>query len=199
MPITTYTYPITDFPTNSALSLLFQKEIEGASLGQSLRSPPLVTKTADVVQCKITFNDALSAPDKSALDGLVAVHDPANDVAPIEIDVQHNWQYIDHKKSTWGVIGSFLFAGTDALGAPVSIRVIAGVTTADEVGVRLYDLTNNNVIAEARNQTGSYPSIINLGTISNLPTGAAVFELQVIRDAGNSSKKVRATGVSIAF
>ena len=199
MPITTYTYPITDFPTPAALSLLLQKEIEDAGLGQPLRNPPLVTQTGGAVQCKVTFNDALSGGDKTTLDGLIAVHDPANDVAPIEIDVQHNWQYIDHKKSTWGVVGSFLFAGTDALGIPASIRVIAGVTTADEVGVRIYDLTNNNVIAEVRNQTGSYPSIINLGTISNLPTGAAVFELQVIRDAGNSSKKVRATGVSIAF
>lgn len=54
--------------------------------------------------------------------------------------------------------------------------------------VRIYDVTNNLVIAE-NNFTNSNYSINNIGTLNNLPTNEAVLEIQAKRNGGNGNKK----------
>jgi len=100
---------------------------------------------------------------------------------------------------TYLSVGMFIYHGSDDEGAPTHCCVLAGVTDADACGVRLYDHTNAQVIAERLDITDPFPSIVDLGALSNVPTGAAVWEVQVRRVTGNGTKKVGASSISLRF
>jgi len=57
---------------------------------------------------------------------------------------------------------------------------------ADSYDVRVYDITNDNIIAE-KNFTNTSMEINDLGTLSNLPTNDAIFEVQVKINASKLS------------
>ena len=59
--------------------------------------------------------------------------------------------------------------------------------TTGTITVRVYDVTNNNEIASVSFSSATM-TIYEDTTLTNLPTDAAIFEIQVIKDAGGSSK-----------
>jgi hypothetical protein len=79
---------------------------------------------------------------------------------------------------TWTVDCRYLFRGTTKMGTPTNIKVIfeqtVGVNGQD---IRIYDLTNAQVICSVANQSGG-PKIIDMGALSNLPAAEAIFEVQ---------------------
>jgi hypothetical protein len=78
------------------------------------------------------------------------------------------------------VRSTFYFRGTKFLGLPRSIQLVAMVDSATEPGdVRIYDLTNSQVIAEKTGIVDLVPTIIDMGVLSNLPQGPAIFEIQL--------------------
>lgn len=80
--------------------------------------------------------------------------------------------------SGYGVMSRFKFAGTDALGEiPSAIKLVTSHTSTT-ANYRIYDLTNALVICELIGTTNALPEIVDLGTLSNLPTGEAIWELQ---------------------
>lgn len=86
--------------------------------------------------------------------------------------------YVDSSSSSYFVHGRTAFAGTTKMGTPTNIKAIANVT-AGTGSMKIYDLTNAATIAENTSITGTTPAIIDLGTLSNLPTGEAIFEIQI--------------------
>lgn len=86
---------------------------------------------------------------------------------------------------TYVQAGVFYFPGTTAGGTPASVKVVgykdANPTSWD---VLLYDLTNSLQIAEKTGNTGTASEIIDIGTLSNLPASAAMFEVQLKRTGG---------------
>jgi hypothetical protein len=66
--------------------------------------------------------------------------------------------------------------------------VIAWATSGGQASVRIWDSTNSLAICELTGISDNAPAIKNLGTISNLPSGQAVFEVQV--KTNNASKAV---------
>ncbi len=63
--------------------------------------------------------------------------------------------------------------------------------------IRVYDVTNSQVICEKIDITSGTPVVIDLGTISNLPTGAAVWEVQLLGTGGGS--KARCSNANLLF
>lgn len=59
---------------------------------------------------------------------------------------------------------------------------------ANNYSVRVYDVTNDNIIGEAT-FTNSDLEIKDIGTLSNIPTSGAIFEIHVKVDADKSSKR----------
>jgi len=96
-------------------------------------------------------------------------------------------------------LGLFIYHGSDDVGAPTHCCIIAGITDADVCGVRVYDHTNAQVIAERVDITDPYPSIVDLGALANVPEGVAIWEVQVKRVTGNGTKKVGASSISLRF
>jgi len=98
----------------------------------------------------------------------------------IEITLSGNANnYLLAKNTTYTVLTSLIFKGTTILGSPTKIKAIIHVKTAAKPGdVRIYDLTNANAICEVTGISSLVPIVVDLGTLSNLPSGEAMFEVQ---------------------
>lgn len=88
------------------------------------------------------------------------------------------------------------FLGSTALGTPTGIKVTGEVAGGTTSKVRVYDVTNSQVICELTGISNTTAQVLDLGTLSNVPTGAAVWELQ---SAGTGSLAIYVSGVSIDF
>lgn len=83
--------------------------------------------------------------------------------------------------------GRLIFRGTSTLGTPTGIIVMKNAETASPThSIRIYDLTNAQVIAEVTGLADVGLVLLNMGTLSNLPTGMATLEVQGKRDAAGS-------------
>ena len=105
--------------------------------------------------------------------------------------------YLKAKNDAYTAIGAFIFRGTDILGTPSNIKILARlkeVATID-MDVRIYDATNANVICEVTGITDLITTLYDLGVISNLPTGEANFEIQAKVGLNNKEGWVISMGV----
>jgi len=85
----------------------------------------------------------------------------------------------------------FLYWGSDEGATPNSMDIIAFVESATRPGsYRVQDTTNGNTIAEVTGVTDLVPAIISMGTVSNISTTQAIWELQALR-GGTGAKFVR--------
>lgn len=102
--------------------------------------------------------------------------------------------------NTYSEISSFVYGGSTSWGNIVQILLLSenGSDTGNKkYDVRLYDATNATVIAEVLAIQYDGLGIQDLGTISNVPTGQAVFEVHV-RKSGTISS-VRMETISLRF
>jgi len=85
-------------------------------------------------------------------------------------------------------LASFVYLGTNTDSTMINILAIVGANGNNALGeVQLFDFTNSTIIATSATFGPNIPkAIINLGTISNLPTGQAILEIQL--------RRVNATG-----
>jgi len=85
------------------------------------------------------------------------------------------------------VLTRFIFRGTGNVGTPTNIKII-GYVESSEGSYCIYDVTNSQCICEATGKTDTDPTIYDMGSLSNLPAGESIFEVQ----AKNSSNGKRA-------
>ena len=90
------------------------------------------------------------------------------------------------------------FQGTSIL-TPSSIKVLALITGTGGVGgsIRIFDRTNANTIAEKAGILNSTLTLIDLGSLSNLSSGFALWELQMLINP--SSGKLQASYLEVNF
>jgi hypothetical protein len=82
---------------------------------------------------------------------------------------------------------TFIYAGSTTVGAITMIRLNAWVSGTD-ASFRIYDATNALVIAEITGVTSTDElNVVDMGTLSNIPTASAIFEVQIKRDTGGSA------------
>lgn len=78
------------------------------------------------------------------------------------------------------VVASFVFRGTTALGSPVAADFILWHGESGGAGwARIYDVTNANVIAEVGPFSTETPTRQTDSSLTNLPAGEAIFEVQL--------------------
>lgn len=94
--------------------------------------------------------------------------------------------------TSYETLGKFVYDGINILGSATAILANAwkisgpGGATFD---VRIFDLSNGNAIAGILAQSATDPhNIIDLGSISNLPSTRAVFAVQCRRSGGANAK-----------
>lgn len=88
-------------------------------------------------------------------------------------------EHLDGEETTYEAEGHFIFPGSTDVGTPTLIKIIAWMKDTATGAIRLFDATNSLVIAEKTGITEEDPTIFDMGTISNIPTGEAIFEIQL--------------------
>ena len=92
---------------------------------------------------------------------------------------------------------AFVFSGTGIAGIPANIKIVAHIEKAeDSCLVRIYDVTNSKVICEKSGIVNLTPEVIDLGSLSNLPIGNAVFEIQAKSTDGD---EIRISSLAINY
>jgi len=85
------------------------------------------------------------------------------------------------------LIGRFYFAGTDAIGTTTVIKIMARRTLGSNgFSLKVYDPKNFNEIVEKTGNTEEGFDPIDLGTLSNLPSGDSSFELWAKAEGGGT-------------
>jgi len=81
--------------------------------------------------------------------------------------------------------GYFKFGGTSNWGTPQKITIIENQEPGRTGGVKIYDVTNGNTIVEKTDMTNTDLVIHDMGSLNNLPSNEAIFEIQIKRVAGS--------------
>ena len=82
--------------------------------------------------------------------------------------------------ATFETIQKFIYGGSDNWGMIAMIQAIVWTENITRPGyIRILDSTNGLVIAVLSAFANTSEAILSLGTISNVPTSAAVFEVQI--------------------
>jgi len=98
-----------------------------------------------------------------------------------------DFPYLEADSSSFIVKARFQFDGTDETPAPTTIECVAAMESG-EGQVRVFDLTNGNVIATSALFSNTVIQVVDLGAITNLPTAEAVFEMQAAHNPSNPGK-----------
>jgi len=87
---------------------------------------------------------------------------------------------LEQTTSSYVTLGYFIFPGTDQLKkTPSAIKVHTNQDGSDTGGVKIIDITNTTDIAENASVTSTAEgNIEDMGTLSNVPAGRAVFAIQ---------------------
>jgi hypothetical protein len=119
---------------------------------------------------------------------------PVKQIAGAAKDIHMSINVLQQAADSWTRAARFIFPGSNVLGTPAAIKVVAGhdSTSGD---LRVYDVTNSQVICSL-SSFGSATGIKDLGAISNVPAGEAEWELQY-QETGSGNVDVHS--IWIAF
>ena len=106
---------------------------------------------------------------------------------------------VETNSSTYVLARSFIFRGTTTMGTPTNIKAISYGDPGSTSAVRIFDLTNSLVIAEKTGIVDSVATIQDLGILSNLPTGEAIWEIQFRRTTGSGPDRACLASVQVQF
>ena len=107
---------------------------------------------------------------------------------------------LDTEEASYVSAGVIAYPGSDVEGAPQKISAVCGKKGGTTTfSVRLYDKTNALVIAKQTNQSNNYPELLDLGAITNVPEGPAIWEVQVKKTAGDAGKVVTVASLVMEF
>jgi hypothetical protein len=103
----------------------------------------------------------------------------SDEVVLVASGVSTQQYYFEVTSTTYQVIRQFIYRGTSKVGTPNIAKLIAWVSSTDYLGlVRLYDITNDNVIALWDNINSTEEGSIWDVSPVNLPYSDSVFEIQ---------------------
>lgn len=191
---TTYNRSITThFGGSDPNQIQLHNEIYG-SVGPTLLGIEITGDSVD-----IRFDSALSGGEETTLNGLLSAHIADNSKPKIQF-YSINPKKESIKTNSYSIVSRFKYTGSDIIGTIDYIDIISkkdsGITS---YSVRVVDITNNLVIAEKTGMTNTTEDIQDLGTISNVPTDQAVFELQAKKIGGSGNTSVYIDAINIYY
>jgi len=96
---------------------------------------------------------------------------------------------------TYKLMGCIMYPGSTVTGSLTKISAILFLGAGTDLDIRIYDSTNSQVIVEKIDITDSTATIHDLGTISNVPTGEAIFNIELL--ATGSGRKANLHSILI--
>lgn len=101
--------------------------------------------------------------------------------------------------TTYEAWTSFIFRGSSVWNTPLAMRILKYVDDTTTHSLRIYDVTNGNVIASQTGLVYEGWTILDMGTLSNIPSGEAIWEFQAKRDSGVKSPEFRVASAVLTF
>lgn len=109
-------------------------------------------------------------------------------------------KHVETGATSYKSLSHFIYGGSNNIGSIINFNANVWVSNTGTVCLRLYDLTNNNVIAEIIDiQSTNEYNIRSMGTINNLPTEAAVIEIQGQKATGGGASKLRLASLEVQY
>jgi len=105
--------------------------------------------------------------------------------------------FYNTSSTSYVVARRFIFRGTRKIGKPKKFRFVVEMSAAGQGDVRLYDLTNGNMIGRVLNFTETSWTIKTDATLKKLPSQKAIFEVQIRTD--NVLQDARITAALLEF
>lgn len=101
----------------------------------------------------------------------------------------------------WVTFYRFVFRGTTEMGTPTNIKLLmaeSGFGSPATANVRVVDAENGDAVICSRNgvSPSTHPTFSreDLGSLSNLPSGEHIFEVQVQKATGGGAKEIHLSG-----
>lgn len=111
---------------------------------------------------------------------------------------RNNNNFLQTASASYEAVAKVEYLGSDVLGIPDTIDVNAWNDGGTSISIEIQDVTNGNQIAEATVVTSSSEvNIEDLGTLSNIPTGPAMFEIRLLLVGGGMGDQAKASTFSI--
>jgi hypothetical protein len=104
-------------------------------------------------------------------------------------------------ETAFQVLNHYIWMGTNEHGTPTAIKIVARAEggAGRPIDVRIVDATNGGlVIASVQTESTTF-IIIDMGTVSNLSAGEALWEIQGKRTSGGGVRDGRLSTVQIRF
>ena len=106
--------------------------------------------------------------------------------------------YVSTVATSYTALGRFIYPGSTEAGTITRVLAVVYQTTGSATAsIRIYDTTNSLVICELTGFSDVNPTIKDLGTISNVPAGQVIFEVQAKTSASNKTVYVSAVQIKI--
>lgn len=100
--------------------------------------------------------------------------------------------YQETTSAAYENIGDFIFPGTSAVDAPTALLATIQLGGGTSMDVRVFDVTNATTIAELIGYTNLAFTIQNLGTLSNITTTPAIWQVQLRGNGGGRKARISA-------
>lgn len=95
--------------------------------------------------------------------------------------------------TTGSIFCRLYFAGTTKMGTPTKVYAYC-YSDGSSYDITLYDQTNSQTIATLNGQTNTVGALLDLGTLSNLPTGQAILRIELKKTSGGGTIAVANAG-----
>jgi len=181
-----YTYP-TDFTQGQGYDtvlLSYQIKVDNSI------TTPLLRVSPDYTTINLIFGGTLSGGEETALDAVVAAHDPSTQSVPVGDNM---YQILSPSSSTtsnnsWAELGTFIWDNTQR--EIVSSRFISYLSGAGTYGIRLYNISEANVVTTMTGMNNDITSIqsFNDNTVVNQPTNISILSIQgLVSNSGSTA------------
>lgn len=106
--------------------------------------------------------------------------------------------FVRARSTSYTVLAHIPFPGSDRVGAVESIKIACQADSASgNYTVRIYDRTNSQTVCETTVAEDSDMAIVDLGTISNVPVGLAIWELQAKSSQNNRDIEIASILINV--
>jgi hypothetical protein len=111
--------------------------------------------------------------------------------------------FINNKSSSTGTyttVGSFIYRGSAIVGTPTNIFITSFLSSGTgNYNIRLFDYSNLSIIATLNAQTNIIQNIFDMGTLSNIPSGQSLIEIQALVNTSIGSREVTILNLEIVY
>ena len=110
----------------------------------------------------------------------------------------NNNDFIQENNGAYTSVAKISYAGSDRLGIPRSIFGNIWNDGGISVSIQIFDVTNSLQIAELTGiVSASEANISDLGALTNVPTGRAVFEIRLLQVGGGMGDNAKMSSITI--